>query len=92
MILRFIKFYRKVKACEEAGITVIRKVFDESAITLDITAYIRALNKSKSVDGILLQLPLRSGIDEQKCLEVKSSKMYLFICKIKEKSPCRNTR
>jgi len=60
---------RKVKACEEAGITVIRKVFDESAITLDITAYIRALNKSKSVDGILLQLPLRRGIDEQKCLE-----------------------
>lgn len=60
---------RKVKACEEVGITVIRKVFDESAITLDITAYIRALNKSKDVDGILLQLPLRSGIDEQKCLE-----------------------
>ena len=59
----------KVKACEEVGITVIRKVFDSSAATPDITACIRTLNESPAVDGILLQLPLRDGIDEQACIK-----------------------
>lgn len=59
----------KVKACEEVGITVFRKVFDENAATPDITACIRTLNESPAVDGILLQLPLRDGIDEQACIK-----------------------
>ena len=48
----------KQKACEEVGIHSITKVFPEDVSSATIINYIKELNIDKSVDGILVQLPL----------------------------------
>lgn len=60
----------KIKSCEEIGFksTLIR--FSESASENDITDAIKQLNKDKTVHGILVQLPLPKGIDEQKIINL----------------------
>ena len=58
----------KKKACEYCGI--ISKSFElpESTTEDELLALIDKLNADKSVDGILVQLPLPRGIDEDKVL------------------------
>lgn len=60
----------KIKSCEEIGFksTLIR--FSENASENDITDAIKQLNKDKTVHGILVQLPLPKGIDEQKIINL----------------------
>jgi methylenetetrahydrofolate dehydrogenase (NADP+)/methenyltetrahydrofolate cyclohydrolase len=48
----------KQKACEEVGIRSVTKVFPEDISSAAIINYIKELNTDKSVDGILIQLPL----------------------------------
>lgn len=48
----------KQKACEEVGIRSVTKVFPEDVSSTAIINYIKELNIDKSVDGILVQLPL----------------------------------
>ena len=48
----------KQKACEEVGIHSVTKVFSEDVSFGTIVSYIKELNANKSIDGILVQLPL----------------------------------
>ena len=59
----------KGKACEEAGIrsTIHRENADLDTATL--LARVEALNADPQVDGILVQLPLPSGVDADRVLE-----------------------
>ncbi|MFM7301517.1 MAG: bifunctional 5,10-methylenetetrahydrofolate dehydrogenase/5,10-methenyltetrahydrofolate cyclohydrolase [Crocinitomicaceae bacterium] len=56
----------KVKACEEIGFesTLIR--YDDSVPEDVLLAKVQALNKDKSIDGFIVQLPLPEHINEQK--------------------------
>lgn len=56
----------KVKACEEIGFesTLIR--YDDSVPEDVLLAKVQALNKDKSIDGFIVQLPLPAHINEQK--------------------------
>lgn len=59
----------KAKACENAGIkgSVLR--LQKSTQESDLLAHIHTLNTDKSVDGILVQLPLPKHINTAKILE-----------------------
>lgn len=59
---------RKAAACNEVGIT--SKVIQIAPkTTQDLLELVDALNADKAVDGILIQLPLPSGIDMMRVLE-----------------------
>jgi len=60
----------KRQACEEVG---IKSVFHHLPIDVsetDLIGLIQQLNEDQTIDGILLQLPLPSHIDEEKVLEL----------------------
>lgn len=54
---------RKIKACEEVGITSLRYALPVHISQEELIARIRELNENNQVDGILLQLPLPSHLN-----------------------------
>lgn len=58
----------KIKACEACGIASYAYYFDASVAQSQLIELVEALNDDKSVDGILVQLPLPKGIDERAVL------------------------
>lgn len=59
----------KRKMCHELGIDETEFIFEKSTTTEEIIETIVKLNNNPEVDGILVQLPLFSHIDEQKILD-----------------------
>jgi len=59
----------KTRACEEAGIASRRLALPTDVPQADLLAAVRALNADPAVDGILVQLPLPSHLDERAVLE-----------------------
>jgi len=62
----------KKKACAEAGIADFGRDLPGDATEADILATVRELNADPRVDGILVQLPLPSGIKEETILDAIS--------------------
>jgi 5,10-methylene-tetrahydrofolate dehydrogenase/methenyl tetrahydrofolate cyclohydrolase len=58
----------KTKACEEVGIYVLDKKFDESVSEPELVRCVQQLNADRRIHGILVQLPLPKHIDESKVL------------------------
>ena len=58
----------KVRACDYVGYDSTLIQLDESITEELLLEQINKLNKDKSVDGFIVQLPLPKGIDEQKIL------------------------
>lgn len=59
----------KIKACEEVGIRSEHHALPVSTTTNELLDLIRNLNSRDDVDGILTQLPLPKGVDEQQVIE-----------------------
>ncbi|MFA8438837.1 bifunctional methylenetetrahydrofolate dehydrogenase/methenyltetrahydrofolate cyclohydrolase FolD [Pueribacillus sp. YX66] len=59
----------KQRACEEIGIQSLLIEMKESTTEAQLIAKIDELNKEDSIDGILVQLPLPSQINEQAIIE-----------------------
>ena len=59
----------KKKVAEKIGITTTIHNFPENITTKDLMQFIGELNKDKSVDGILVQLPLPNPIDTNAVIE-----------------------
>ncbi|MBI5903357.1 MAG: bifunctional methylenetetrahydrofolate dehydrogenase/methenyltetrahydrofolate cyclohydrolase FolD [Deltaproteobacteria bacterium] len=62
----------KGKACEEVGIRSFQHTLPADTGEEGLLALIRGLNGSKDVNGILVQLPLPSHIDEETVIEAVS--------------------
>eukprot|EP00746_Dinoflagellata_sp_MGD_P162531 gnl/MRDRNA2_/MRDRNA2_90132_c0_seq1.p1 gnl/MRDRNA2_/MRDRNA2_90132_c0~~gnl/MRDRNA2_/MRDRNA2_90132_c0_seq1.p1 ORF type:complete len:314 (+),score=66.90 gnl/MRDRNA2_/MRDRNA2_90132_c0_seq1:74-1015(+) len=58
----------KTKACEEVGIFVLDKKFDEHVSEAEVIRCIEQLNADNRVHGILVQLPLPKHINESNVL------------------------
>lgn len=58
----------KIKACREVGIEVEKITLEEDVKERQLLSQIRKLNKDKSVDGFIVQLPLPEHISESKVL------------------------
>ncbi|CAN5117241.1 tetrahydrofolate dehydrogenase/cyclohydrolase catalytic domain-containing protein [soil metagenome] len=58
----------KVRSCKEVGITSTLVKFDDSVSESELIKTIQKLNADKSVNGILVQLPLPKHISEQKII------------------------
>jgi 5,10-methylene-tetrahydrofolate dehydrogenase/methenyl tetrahydrofolate cyclohydrolase len=59
----------KQKACLEVGIESFGHVLPENASQKDVLQLVRDLNANPKVNGILVQLPLPSGLDEEEVLK-----------------------
>lgn len=59
----------KIKACEKAGIESFGHKLPETAIQEEVEGLVRELNADPSVNGILVQLPLPDGLDEEAVLQ-----------------------
>ena len=62
----------KAKACAQVGIASQIYHMEESTTEFELSELIKNLNKDKTVDGILLQLPVPDHIDGQKMIELIS--------------------
>ena len=62
----------KCKSCKEVGIEYSDIHFDENATQVDLITKINSLNTDQDIDGILVQLPLPSHIDEQAVIKTIS--------------------
>jgi 5,10-methylene-tetrahydrofolate dehydrogenase/methenyl tetrahydrofolate cyclohydrolase len=58
----------KHKACEQAGMNSFGHVLPADASQEEVVALVRRLNADPAVHGILVQLPLPSGLDEESVL------------------------
>ena len=58
----------KHKACQEAGIVSFGYELPENASLAEVVDLVKKLNDDPAVHGILVQLPLPSGLDEEKVL------------------------
>lgn len=58
----------KIKGCAEVGFESRKVVLPETASQDEVLAVIKELNADPGVNGILLQLPLPKGLDEQPLL------------------------
>lgn len=65
---------KKRKMCEELGIEQDEHILDESVTTDEVVDIINTLNKDKSVNGILVQLPLFKHLDMDRVLDTISEK------------------
>lgn len=63
---------KKRDACQEAGIECKVHNLSEQVVQESIISLIEKLNEDKTVDGIMVQLPLPNGIDETAVLEAIS--------------------
>lgn len=59
----------KIRACAEVGIQSRALVMPAATTEAELLAQVAALNVDDSIDGILVQLPLPAGIDEDHVLE-----------------------
>lgn len=59
---------KKKKMCEELNIDEVEYVFDENVTQVEILKLIDNLNNDNSIDGILVQLPLYSHLNEKEIL------------------------
>ena len=59
----------KILACAEVGIRSEHHALPESTTTAELLELVRALNLREDVDGILTQLPLPKGIDENMVID-----------------------
>jgi len=59
----------KTRKCEELGIDSDAMVLPESTATEELLERVDALNADDGVDGILVQLPLPSGVDTEAVLD-----------------------
>jgi methylenetetrahydrofolate dehydrogenase (NADP+)/methenyltetrahydrofolate cyclohydrolase len=59
----------KMRAAEECGIDALHKQFGAEAFCLTVCRYISALNLAEDVDGIMVQLPLPSHLDERAIID-----------------------
>jgi methylenetetrahydrofolate dehydrogenase (NADP+)/methenyltetrahydrofolate cyclohydrolase len=59
----------KQKACEQAGMQSFGYVLPATASQEEVVALVRSLNADPKVNGILVQLPLPSGLDEEGVLK-----------------------
>ncbi len=64
----------KIKDCGETGIESKPFILPETTSENELIEIIKRLNDDKSVDGILVQLPLPKGIDERRVIETISPK------------------
>ncbi|MEA4908395.1 MAG: bifunctional methylenetetrahydrofolate dehydrogenase/methenyltetrahydrofolate cyclohydrolase FolD [Anaerolineaceae bacterium] len=62
----------KIKACEEVGIESIGHQLPATAAQQDVEDLVKSLNEDPRVHGILVQLPLPRGLDEQRVLNAIS--------------------
>ncbi len=62
----------KQKACAELGMTSFHHPVPADISQEDLEKLIKKLNKSKKVNGILVQLPLPSHLDEERVLQLIS--------------------
>lgn len=62
----------KEKACEKAGFYSEKYVLEEDATEAALLELINQLNADDQIDGILVQLPLPTHIDEQKVIDAIS--------------------
>jgi 5,10-methylene-tetrahydrofolate dehydrogenase/methenyl tetrahydrofolate cyclohydrolase len=62
----------KGKACEELGMNSISHHVPENITQADLEKLIKSLNRSKKVNGILVQLPLPAHLDEERILSLIS--------------------
>jgi methylenetetrahydrofolate dehydrogenase (NADP+)/methenyltetrahydrofolate cyclohydrolase len=58
----------KIKQCAEVGIRSIERRLPAATAQAEVEAVVRALSADPDVDGILVQLPLPRGLDEQAVL------------------------
>ncbi len=54
----------KHKACQDAGMESFEHKLPADAVQADLIALVQKLNADETVDGILVQLPLPTGLDE----------------------------
>ena len=59
----------KIKACEKAGIESFGHKLPETATQEEVEGLVKELNADPQVNGILVQLPLPDGLDEEKVLQ-----------------------
>ena len=59
----------KIKACEHCGIRSIKKELSSNVTTGDVLAVVDELNADPNVHGILVQMPLPDGCDEDAVIE-----------------------
>lgn len=64
----------KIKACEEVGIKSVAKYFAPDICLNELENEIRKLVDDKSVDGILVQLPLPNHLNAEKVLKLIPAK------------------
>lgn len=64
----------KHKACQEAGILSIGHELPTDASQGEVEELVRKLNNDPSIHGILVQLPLPAGLDEEQVLNTVSLK------------------
>ena len=62
----------KENACADAGIDTVSYRKPADIPQADLEAFIADLNADQDIDGILLQLPLPKGLDEQPCINAIS--------------------
>ncbi len=65
---------KKRKMCEELGIEQVEYILDSSKTTKDVVDIVEMLNNDKSVNGILVQLPLYKHMDMDEVLDSISDK------------------
>ncbi len=65
---------KKRKMCEEMGIEQVEYILDSSKTTQDVVDIVKKLNDDKSVNGILVQLPLFKHMDMDEVLDSISDK------------------
>ncbi len=58
----------KHKACEKAGIELFAYTLPENSTQEEVEELVKELNDNPLVNGILVQLPLPSGLDEERVL------------------------
>lgn len=60
----------KHKACQEAGIRSFSYTLPETATQQEVDDLVRRLNDDPEVNGILVQMPLPAGLDEERVLSL----------------------
>lgn len=79
----------KIKACAEVGIRSVSHNLPETTGMRDILALIDGLNADKSVDGILVQLPLPKHLDESEIISrINPQKDVDGFTKLSQHTPC----
>lgn len=64
----------KIKACEEVGIRSYSYTLPESATQSKVEELVSSLAEDSAINGILVQLPLPKGLNEQKILSLIPTK------------------